>query len=121
MNEERIEPPARFVSPALECGFLLIPVVSVYSANRLVALRNLSLAAKYDQRTTHQIGISVARREADYMIDWCYASCRWSHKPAIEALLRESYPFRPTTECVLPRYNFFTDGLRQSGLLRSES
>lgn len=120
VNDDRVEMPVRFVSSALDCGFLLVPIVSAHFDSRLIALRNLSLAAKYDKRTTHQVGVSVARHDSDYMIDWFYASFPWSHDPALEACLRENYPFRPTTEGAVPRYQFSTEGLRRRGLLRDE-
>jgi hypothetical protein len=104
--------PARFDSPALDCGFLLVPIASAHYDSRLIALRNLSLAAKYDRHTTHQVGISIARRNADYMIDWFYASFPWFHDADLDARLRENYPFQPVRESPEPRYQFCTEKLR---------
>jgi hypothetical protein len=120
VNDDRFESPVRFVYPALDCGFLLVPIAAAHFDSRLIALWNLSLAAKYDRHTTHQVGISIARRNSDYMIDWYYASFPWSHDADLEALLRENYPFRPISESPEPRYQFSTERLQQSGLLRGK-
>jgi hypothetical protein len=74
VDADRIEIPTRFVSRDLDCGFLLVPIAPAQFDSRLITLRNLSLAAKYEQQTTHQVGISIARRYPDYMIDWYYTS-----------------------------------------------
>jgi hypothetical protein len=120
VDDDRIAIPARFVFPALDCGFLLVPIASAHFDSRLIALQNLSLAAKYDRHTTHQVGISIARRNADYIIDWFYASFPWSHNAVLERCLRENYPFRPMRVSPEPRYQFSAEKLRQNGLLRSE-
>lgn len=115
--EDRVELPARFVSPKLRCGVVVVPVAAAHFSKRQVALRNLSILAKYEHRTDMQIGIAVAKQEADVIIDWHYLESPWSYDWEIEEALRDKYPFRPTSAGNLPRYEFDTESLRRGGLM----
>jgi hypothetical protein len=121
VKEDEFIRPLRFVAPELDCGFLLVPLRSAQFDDRIGALKTYSLTAKYDQKTTHQIGISFAARGDDLMIDWLYASSPWTQDPAIEAVLRDYYPFRPVRQKEVARYSFSTVQLKRSGLGKGAS
>jgi hypothetical protein len=114
--EDRLILPVRFVSPRLNCGVVVVPVTTAHLSDRQGLLRNLSILAKYEQRTVAQIGISVAKQGVDIMIDWSYMTSPWSHNKVLEETLRERYPFRPLSPCTVRRYEFDTEDLRRSGL-----
>ena len=117
-----MEIPARFVSPALDCGVVVVPVATKHLANRRVALGNFSTLAKYEQRTAAQIGIAIAKVGADVLIDWFYLESPWANDEKIEAALRgDPYPFRRMSASALPRYQFEAHDLRRSGLVRDET
>ena len=120
VEKDQFKLPWRIVCPALDCGFLVLPITKEQFEKRLVILRNVSLAAKYEQHTPNQIGISVARFGSGHMIDWFYASSPWVLDEALEALLRDNYPFRPLKEKSEPRYRFSAEHLRRSGLRRND-
>jgi hypothetical protein len=119
--EDRVELPARFVSPRLTCGVVVVPVATAHFSNRQVALRNFSLLAKYEQQTVMQIGIAVAKQGADVLIDWYYLESPWSYDEEIENALRDRYPFRRMSAGTVPRYEFETDHLKRSGLVRGKA
>jgi hypothetical protein len=119
--EDRVELPARFVSLKLKCGVVVVPMVAAHFANRQVALRNLSILAKYEHRTDMQIGIAVAKQGADVIIDWYYLEHAWSHNQEIEDALRDRYPFRPTSAGTLPRYEFDSEILKRGGLVADKT
>jgi hypothetical protein len=115
--EDRVELPARFVSPRLNCGVVVVPVATPHFSNRQVALRNFSILAKYERRTVMQIGIAVAKQRADFIIDWYYLEYPWSYDEEIEEALRDKYPFRQMSSGTVPRYDFDANQLRESGLV----
>lgn len=117
VREDRLELPVRFISPRLDCGVVVVPVTTAHLASRQIALRNFGILAKYEQRTTTQVGISVAKEGTDILIDWFYLTSPWSQDENLERALRDSYPFRPVSASAEPRYEFGTDQLRRSGLV----
>ena len=121
VTDDRVELPARFVSPKLKCGVVVVPVAGAHFANRQVALRNFSILAKYEYQTDMQIGIAVAKQGGDVIIDWYYLESPWSHDREIEEALRDRYPFRPASAGTLPRYEFDSEILRRGGLVGSKT
>jgi hypothetical protein len=115
--EGRVALPARFVSPRLNCGVVVVPVATAHFSNRQVSLRNFSILAKYEQQTIMQIGIAIARQETDFIIDWYYLASPWSYDEEIAKALRDGYPFRRMSAGTVPRYDFDADQLKRSGLV----
>lgn len=112
----RLERPYRFVDPRTDCGFLFLPLTSEQIPKRKAGLENLSLAAKYDQRTSRQVGLSVAREGDDITIEWSFAEHPWVANPYLEERLRTAYPFRPLGSARAARYTFRTADLSKHGL-----
>lgn len=120
VRENQFIRPLRFVASSLDCGFVLVPLTADHFEKRLTALNILSIAAKYELKMTHQVGISFAATGADLMIDWLYASWPWAQDAAMDSLLRDRSPFRPMRRRKVPRYLFATERLRSAGLLAED-
>lgn len=94
VEKNRFAFPYRMIVPGTECGFLFIPYESDLIQQRIIGLRNLTLAAKYDQRLPKQIGVSFAKDGHYILNDWCYIEGSWEQDDTLEKKLEESYPFR---------------------------
>jgi len=114
--EDRFEKPWRFVSSRLNCGVLINPVVKKLYKKRLSFLKNYCRAAKYEQRTKHQIGISIALFDTDFLIEWSLTSFPWQPDPNIDKLLFQNNPLRPLRTTTAPLYSFSSDALRNLGM-----
>jgi hypothetical protein len=115
-RENRFEMPYRFVAPRTDSGFLIIPLLQEHREQRLVALESLTRAAKYDQRTSRQVGISVVMEGDAFLIDWAFLQSPWTRDLELEEALLHSPPFRPLRQVSQPKYHFSTDRLREHGL-----
>lgn len=116
-REDRFERPYRFVSPRTDCGFLILPLTRDLVSKRFHGLGNLSRAAKYDQRSSRQVGISIVCEGDEVLVDWCFIENPWIQDATLEAALKESYPFRPLRSAMQPRYLFRTQDLELHGLV----
>jgi hypothetical protein len=115
-REDRFEMPYRFVAPRTDCGFLIVPLQRELRERRLIGLENLTRAAKYDQRTSRQVGISIVAEGSDFLVDWAFIESPWSEDSEMEQALLRSPPFRPVRSVMQPRYQFSTDRLTENGL-----
>lgn len=98
--------PYRMVVPRTECGFVFIPIPKDGIDSRITALKNLTYAAKYDQKLQRCIGISFGKEGEYFLIDWCFLNFPWRYDSEIEQKLKESFPFRNVKEKLMPRYTF---------------
>ena len=103
-QSDEVRLPYRFISPRTGCGFIFVPVPKGLTANRRNALENFTVAAKYDQELTKQIGVVVAKDGEYFLIDWMYLEGQWRFDSAIEARLKDSPPLRPLSGKQVPRY-----------------
>jgi hypothetical protein len=115
-REDRFVPPYRFTAPRTDCGFLVLPLTRNLLQQRLVGLGNLTRAAKYDQHTSRQVGISIVADGGDLLIDWAYLEEPWALNEELERRLAENPPFRSLRSAQIPRYLFSTDRLGQHDL-----
>ncbi len=115
-RDNRFELPYRFVAPRTDCGFLILPLTQDRVPQRLDGLRVFTLVAKYDQRTSRQVGISIAREGKEFLIDFAFVEGPWVFDAELESRLRDSYPFRQLQSHRLARYHFSTDELASRGL-----
>jgi hypothetical protein len=109
--------PYRFSDPASDCGFVFVPVMPEISTApdwreiRTNAVKNFTLAHKYDQRLRRCVGVMVAWDEPHFDIQWCLADFPWVEDQELESRLSASFPFRPVSEEI--RFSFFLhDGIR---------
>jgi hypothetical protein len=99
--------PYRMAVPRTGCGFVFIPVTKDVLSRRQVALTNLTLAHKYDQRLLKCIGVSIADDTGPWFTaEWCYVECPWEQDSEMERLLKDNNPFRDVKEWVSTRYSF---------------
>lgn len=108
-NEFRL--PYRVVAPKTGCGFVFVPVLREDKNHRLNALKNSTYAAKYDQKLNRCIGISFAKDEDAFLIDWAFLEFPWQEEDEMEKLLETNYPFRELKQENFHRYYFSTDRL----------
>jgi hypothetical protein len=103
---DRVLPPSRFASDRTGCGFVFVPLPPDPAIHAPTALRNLTVAAKYDLKVDRCVGL-VFRRDGEYrLVDWMHQSHPWARDPELEALLAESSPFGPKRLEVVPTYTF---------------
>jgi len=75
------------------------------SEQRLNALQNFAILAKYDFRVERQIGVCVAHDGDEIEVDWIFLDFPWQEDRAIEEALTHNYPFRPRpTPKIVYRY-----------------
>jgi len=115
-RQDQFEQPYRFVAPRIDCGFLIVPLTRNVRERRLVGLQNLTAAAKYDQRTSRQVGISIVFEGSAILIDWAFLEHPWRRNPVLEDALTTMNPFRPLRTAQQARYHFNTNQLRRLGL-----
>ena len=116
-KEDRFARPFRFVAPRNDCGFMILPLTHELVQERLDGLQTLTLAAKYDQKTSRQVGISVAREGREVLLDFAFVEGPWQSDAELDERLRSDYPFRQLNTQLLPKYNFRTEDLDDRGLL----
>ncbi len=98
--------PNRVIVPNTGCGFVFIAVEPPNIERRLIGLNNLTLGAKYEQRLDRQVGISFARQDGEFLIDWCHLEFPWQEDPVMEEWLRDKNPFPQLRSEVRERYEF---------------
>jgi hypothetical protein len=101
--------PYRIVAPKTGCGFIFLPLQKEHIINRHNALQNFTYLAKYDQRIDRCIGVSFAKDEHDFLIDWMFLEFPWEQDSVLEKILKTSYPFRKLKTERLHRYYFDKD------------
>jgi hypothetical protein len=116
-KENRFARPYRFVAPRTDCGFMILPLTHELVQRRLAGLKMFTLAAKYDQRTSRQVGISVACERREFLIDFAFDEGSWQYNAELDERLRSNYPFRELKTQLAPKYSFRTDDLDDRGLL----
>ena len=80
-----------------DCAFVFIPLHTKYSKNWKNALKNLTLAQKYDTKAQKCIGVVIFRDENEkkyFEFYWQYVNEKWEYDEYMESLLAENYPFR---------------------------
>ena len=99
--------PYRIAVPRTGCGFVIIPITRDLIPRRHVALTNLTLAHKYDQRLGKCVGVSIADDTPPWFLaDWCYVESEWERDVEMEKWLNDNNPFRPVRQAELPGYAF---------------
>jgi len=99
--------PYRIVVPRTGCGFVFIPLCQNAKTHKSIALKNLTLAHKYEQKLTKCVGISfVSDGGGFFCIDWCFMEFEWKYSQMIEEKLKNNFPFREVTSELLPTYYF---------------
>ena len=106
VKENEFMSPTRIIVPKNNCGFLFIPIEKELLEQRVNGLKNLTYAAKYEQRLQCQVGISFAKKEDNLFIDWALLDNPWEYDSNMEKLLRDKNPFRPVKPEVRYRYEF---------------
>jgi hypothetical protein len=108
--------PLRVVCPESSCTFVfMVPPNEINSMKqedvqaRINGLKNLTLGAKYDQKTERAVGIMITKDGRFYDIDWCFIEHPWEYDIEIEKKLEVSYPFLPVREAQLSGYRFKAD------------
>lgn len=90
------ELPARMLVPGRGTGFVVFSVAGADFDQRLVDLRNFTLAAKHDWKLPREVGVAISRLDdGEYEIDWAFVSSPWRPDPEMDRVLADSYPFRP--------------------------
>ncbi len=105
-ESDEFDLPYRMVVPKTECGFVFIPIPKDGVDFRINALKNLTYAAKYDQKLQKCVGISFAKEGEYFLIDWCFLGSLWEYDAEMEQDLKENFPFRNVKEKYMPRYTF---------------
>jgi hypothetical protein len=96
--------PYRLAYPETECGFVFIPMTSVFTADpnwpeiRRRALENMTRAHKYDQRLKKCIGILVSKSGEFFEIFWSLLAHEWREDPEMRQALDANFPFRPVRQ-----------------------
>jgi hypothetical protein len=88
------EMPRRMRVPGRETGFVVFPIPDGQFDNRITALKNLTMAAKYDWKLDRQIGLAVSRIGDEVEIDWMMAHYPREPDPELDRTLESNYPFR---------------------------
>ncbi|MBI5529244.1 MAG: hypothetical protein HY897_23210 [Deltaproteobacteria bacterium] len=103
VREDRFEKPIRVVIPHTECGFVFMNIQKEDSEHRKKYLMNTTIAAKYDDRLTRQVGVLFHSEGVDY----AYANFPWRWNVVIETQLKANFPFRKKRKNVVEdRYSF---------------
>ncbi len=98
--------PYRIAYPRLNLGFVFIPITNELIPHRAQALKNFTIAHKYDQQLQRCIGITFAADDSEhYMIDWCFVECPWKYEKEFEDFLLDNNPFRELKTVELARYS----------------
>jgi len=100
--------PWRFVTGS-ECGFLFLPIVDSLFHNRLSALEKFTLSCKYELKLRRQVGLAIAVRGEQLVVDWLWTDGEWVHDPALEKAIHSGRNlFRPIREKLALLYTFRT-------------
>jgi hypothetical protein len=94
-GQKELEIPARMQSLDGRTGFLVFPVPEGAFKQRVNALQNLAILAKYDFRVDRQIGVCVAHDGNEIEVDWIFLDSPWQEDRLTEEALTRNYPFRP--------------------------
>jgi hypothetical protein len=99
-----LEQPSLFASGNTGCGFVFVPVPVGQEFNKMRALENFTMAAKYDLKVDRCLGL-VFQRDGEWrLVDWMLRSHPWAPDQDLEEMLKRSYPFRSTRVEMVPRY-----------------
>jgi hypothetical protein len=105
--EDRSVLPYRFVVPSSSTGFIFIPLPRGAADDRMTSLCAYTELHKYEQKLTRCVGVSfVSVGNQHYDVQWCYVEYPWKQDPQTDLFLKETYPFRPVTQEIVPRFNF---------------
>jgi len=99
--------PYRFALPRTNCAFLFIPLEKEFEDIKRQALKNLSIAHKYDVRMQRCIAATFIYHGNNYYdVDWCFMDFPWEFNSEIEERLKNDFPFRKVKEKMIQRYEF---------------
>jgi hypothetical protein len=106
-RKSEVDLPYRIAVPRTGCGFVFVPTTSDLKENRIVGLKNLTYAHKYDLKLITCVGVSfLFEANGFFRIDWCYLSFPWKYDPEFEKKLKENNPFRKVKTYEAPPYSF---------------
>jgi hypothetical protein len=98
--------PYRVAFPRLDCGVVFVPLTDDLIPHRRVALLNLTMAHKYDQRLQRCIGLTFAPDgDEHYTVEWCLMDHPWEFDQRIEQRLVNDNPFRGMRSVKSRRYS----------------
>lgn len=100
------ELPYRIASVRTGCGFLLIPCVGALVPHRVNGLKNLSIAAKHEQKLERLVGVAISWEAPYFDFAWIVLDYPWAEDPELDRRLVENYPFRSLRGVSSPRYRF---------------
>lgn len=111
-KEVDLDLPYRIYLPRTDCAFIFIPLPKSRAAKWEIALRNYTLAHKYDQKAGKCVGVIVKQHieKGENYIDmnWMFVEQGWEFDDLIEAQLKKNYPFRKVSmKEVKNRYTSF--------------
>lgn len=99
--------PYRIAVPRTGCGFVFIPVTKEFLSQREIALKNFTLAHKYDLKLSKCIGVSIADdKDGWFTVLWCYVEFPWEQNVEMDELLTTNNPFREAKASEVPRYTY---------------
>ena len=97
-------------TPRTDCGFVFIPLTEQLAAVRETALKNLTLACKYDLKVSKCVGATFSPDEGGWFsVEWWHSEHPWKYDEEIERALKRDYPFREVSATEFPRYDFRGD------------
>lgn len=89
--------PYKMYSSRTQCAFVFIPLNSKDYHNAQTALRNLTYAIKYDNKSQKALGAAIYRNPQNLdKVDaiWFFLDEEWIFDQEMEKLLKDNYPFR---------------------------
>ncbi|WP_286844117.1 MULTISPECIES: hypothetical protein [Sphingobacterium] len=89
--------PYKFYSMRTDCAFVFIPLHSKNINNAVVALRNLTYAIKYDNKSSKALGVVVYRNPENIEkieTAWMFIEEDFVFDENMEKALKDNYPFR---------------------------
>ncbi len=100
--------PWRFVAES-GCGFLFLPVVNQLFDGRVAALEKFTLACKYDLKLRRQVGLAIAVRGEELVVDWYRMDGDWEYDSVLEKEIQSAPAlFRAIHEEQVLLYRFQT-------------
>jgi hypothetical protein len=107
--------PYRLAFPDRDCGFVFVPVDQELTQHpdwpnmKVRGLENFMRAHKHDQRLGKCVGVQVSNDGSYVEIYWGLIEFPWTEDPAMDAALKQNFPFRPVREGRVPGYMLFED------------
>lgn len=105
-RKDSFRTPMRFSDPVRSSGFVIVPIQRDMRDHRLVALRNFTLAHKYDQRLRTCVGVAITKDDDYFLLEWCLAEFDWAFDDLMDEALKRNFPFLEVRQGQLSSYEF---------------